>query len=296
MIALGRREQGNDALNRRGGGASFGALDEGLEVFRMVKGDQRVLDGDPTVLAELAEGAGNGFAGGAGHGGHLLVGEKQRESETEARGHSFGQSDPAGILKGEAVLLADALDSAHLRFLVAAQEAEEPVALDGTELGVGQGLGGDLVNAVGEHRIEPEHRARTGDANDHLAVFKTAGSQFEIAGANEIEAAGILALVEEGGLRGKGDGAGRQFKIGKNRAAKRAEPAGTAIGSGSAAGGCLSWHRLLPPGSDCLVLDVFDHCAPSDPDQKQPLSPISSRRLAAARSSFQGEKHSGPPE
>ena len=69
-----------------------------------------------------------------------LMGQLEQQA-AQARGYGFGQRDAAGILKGEAVFLADALDGAHLRLLVAAQEAEEPVALDGAELGAGQRLG-----------------------------------------------------------------------------------------------------------------------------------------------------------
>ena len=61
-----------------------------------------------------------------------------------------------------------------------------------------------------------------------------AGGELEISAADEIEAAGILALGEERGLRGQRDGAGGQLKIGQNGAAQRAEPAGTAIGASRA--------------------------------------------------------------
>src|SRR5271157_2147641 len=54
-------------------------LKQRLQPLRLVKSDQGVFDRDPAVLAELAEGAGDGFAGGAGHRGHLFVGQQQRE-------------------------------------------------------------------------------------------------------------------------------------------------------------------------------------------------------------------------
>ena len=163
-----------------------------------------------------------------------LMGQLE-EQPSQARGHGLSQRDAAGILQREAVFLADALDGAHLRLLVAAQEAEEPVALDGAELGAGQRLGGDLVDAVGENRIQAQHGAGSGDADDHLAIFLASGGEFEIAATDEIETAGILTLGKERGLGGKGDGAGGQFKIGQDGAAQRTEPAGAAIATGSAA-------------------------------------------------------------
>ena len=97
-----------------------------------------------------------------------LVGQLQQQP-SQAGGHGLGQRDAAGVLQGEAIFLADALDGAHLRFLVAAQEVEEPFALDGAKLGSGQRLGRNLVDAVGENRVEAQHGAGSGDADDHLA-------------------------------------------------------------------------------------------------------------------------------
>jgi hypothetical protein len=118
-------------------------------MFGLVEGDQRILNGDPTLLAKLPQSAGNRFAGGAGHGGHLLVGEQQREAEAasiqvfanlmgqlqqqapKSRGNGLGQGNAASVLQSKAVFLTDALDGAHLSFFVAAQKGEEAVALDG---------------------------------------------------------------------------------------------------------------------------------------------------------------------
>jgi len=153
-------------------------------------------------LRNWPEGAGNGFAGGAGHGGHLLVSQQQRKAEAaliqvladlmgqfeeearQAGSHGLGQRDAASVLQGEAVLLADALDGAHLGLLVAAQEAEESFPLDGAELGGGQRLGGDFINAVGENRIQAEHGTGAGYADDHLTVLIAAGGQLQVAAAD----------------------------------------------------------------------------------------------------------------
>ena len=145
---------------------------------------------------------------------------------------------------------------------MAAQEAEEAVALDGAELGAGEGFGGDFIDAVGEHCIEAEHGARSGNAHDHLAVFKAPGSEFEIAAADQIEQTRVFALIEEGCLGGQGDGAGGELKIGENGAAQRAEPAGAAIGAGRTTRGRLPCHVSGPPWCDCCVLCVSDHAAP----------------------------------
>ena len=45
----------------------IGALNQRLQPLRLVQGDEGVFDRDPAVFAELAQGAGDGFAGGAGH-------------------------------------------------------------------------------------------------------------------------------------------------------------------------------------------------------------------------------------
>jgi len=207
-------------------------LVERLETLWLVNGHDRVFDGNPVLFAKLAEGTGDGFAGGAGHGGHFLVGEEKREAKrpivevladlmakleqeaTESGGHGFCKSDAAGILKGEAVFLADALDGAHLGFLVGAEEAEEAIAFDRPQLGGGERLGRDLIYTVREYGIEPEHGAWTGDPHDHLAILGAPGGQLDVTGADEIKAAGLIALGEERGLGGKGNGGGGEFEIG----------------------------------------------------------------------------------
>lgn len=220
----------------------------------VVDGDHCILDGDPAFFAELAQGAGDGFAGGAGHGGHFFVGQQEREAESaidaladlmaefveetaEASGDGFCESDAAGVLESEAVFLADALHGAHLGFFVGAQEVLKAVALDGAELGGREGFGGDFVDAVGKHRIEAEHGAGSSDADDHLAFLAAAGGELDVSTADEIEAASVVALGEEGRLGRQRDGAGGEFEIGEHRAAEGAEPAGTAVGAGGAADG-----------------------------------------------------------
>ena len=132
------------------------ALEQRLELVRIMEGHQGVFDRDPAVFSELAERAGDCFTRGAGHGRHLLVREQQWEAElagiemfadligqfeqqpSQAGSYGLRKSDAAGVLQGKAVFLADALDGAHLRFFMAAQEVEEPLALDGAQLGGGQ--------------------------------------------------------------------------------------------------------------------------------------------------------------
>ena len=124
---------------------------------------------------------------------------------------------------------------------------------------------------MGENRIEAQHGAGSGDADDHLAIFKAAGGELEIAAADQIEAAGILALGKERSLRGKGDGAGGQLKIGQNGAAQGAEPAGAAIGAGRAS------HRnrlgrCFFRACTSAVISVFDMVLPL-PTAVQTISP-----------------------
>ena len=84
-------------------------------------------------------------------------------------------------------------------------------------------------------------RARAGDADNHLPILRPARGEFEIAAADEIEAARVFALREERRLRWQRYGARWQFEVGQHGAAQRAEPAGTAIGASRATDGSL--HR-----------------------------------------------------
>ena len=77
-----------------------------------------------------------------------LAGQFQQQAPQTGR-DCFRKGDAAGVLQGEAVLLADALNGAHLGLLVVAQEGEKALALNGAQLGGGQRLGRDLVDAVG---------------------------------------------------------------------------------------------------------------------------------------------------
>lgn len=207
--------------------------------------DNCVVDRDPAIFAELAQGARDGFARGAGHRGHLLVGKKKREAEPAAvqvladlvrklkqetakpGGHCLGKCDAACVLQRKAVFLTDALYGAHLRFFMASEEAEKPLPLHRAKLGRSQRFGGDFVNAVREHGIQPEDGARSGDTNDHLPVLHPASGELEVAIADEIEAASIFPLGEERCLGWQADGARHQFQIRKDCAAKGAKPAGT---------------------------------------------------------------------
>jgi len=195
-----------------------------------VNGNDRVLDGDPSVLAELAQGARHGFAGGAGHGCHLFVGKQQGESQStvdvladlvaelqeqaaKPSSNCFRQRDAAGVLQRKTILLADALHGAHLCFLVGAQEVLEAIALDGTQLGGCERLSGDFVNAVRQNRVEAQHGAGSGNAHNHLPLFAVSRCELDVAAADQIEAASFVALGEQGRLWREGDGAGCQFKI-----------------------------------------------------------------------------------
>src|ERR1039457_3780324 len=73
-----------------------------------------------------------------------------------------------------------------------------------------------------------------------------AGGELEIAFANQIQAARIFALGKKRGLCGQTDGAGDQLKVGQNRTSKGAEPARTAVGTGSTPRGRLTDDGLWP--------------------------------------------------
>ena len=66
-----------------------------------------------------------------------LVRELQQQS-SQPGSHRFREGNAACVLQREPVFLADALHGAHLGFLVAAQEVEEPFALNGPQLCGGQ--------------------------------------------------------------------------------------------------------------------------------------------------------------
>ena len=106
-----------------------------------------------------------------------LVGQL-KEQTSQAGGDCIGQGDSAGILQGKAVLLTDTLDGTHLGLFMGAQEGLESLALDGTELGGGERFSRNLIDAVGENRIQAQHGARSGYTDDHLAILKVSNSEF----------------------------------------------------------------------------------------------------------------------
>jgi hypothetical protein len=165
-----------------------------------------------------------------------LMGKLQQQA-AEPAGDGFSQRDAASVLEGKAVFLADALDGAHLGFLMGAQKAEEPVALNRAQLGGSQRLSRDLVDTVREDGVEAQHGTGTCDPDDHLAVLGAPGGQLDIATAYEVEATGFFALGKEGGFPGKGDGAGSELEIGKDGAPKRAEPSRAPVGASRAPNG-----------------------------------------------------------
>src|SRR5579862_5110061 len=57
-----------------------GRSNEGLQLLRMVNGDDGIFNADPALFAELSERPGDGFAGGAGHGSHFFMGKKEGEA------------------------------------------------------------------------------------------------------------------------------------------------------------------------------------------------------------------------
>lgn len=100
---------------------------------------------------------------------------------------------------------------------------------------------------MGKGGIEAEDGARTGDANDHLTVLRSTGGQFEIPAANQIEAARVLSLSEEGGLCGQADGAGYEFEVSEDCTAEGAEPSRPAVGTCCTADRRLAAESPLPP-------------------------------------------------
>jgi len=159
-----------------------------------------------------------------------LVSEFEQET-AEAACNGFGEGDAACVLESKAIFLADALNGAHLSFAMIAKEGEEALAFDWTKLRGCKRFGGDFVDAVGKGCIQPEDGSWTRYANDHLPVLRASCCQLKIAGANEIQAAGILALAEESRLGRKADGTRNEFQVGQNSAAERAEPARPTIGA-----------------------------------------------------------------
>src|SRR5580692_4384780 len=85
-----------------------------------------------------------------------LVGELEQQSTQTSR-DGLCERDATGILKREAVFLAD--------------------AFDGAQLCGGERLSRDLVDSVGEHSVEAKHGARSGDADNHLSSTDAAGGQ-----------------------------------------------------------------------------------------------------------------------
>ena len=237
--------------------------DQVLEPIGLVEGDHGVFDGDGSLFAELAESACYGLTRGAGHRGHLFVGEEQRKTvvavyvfadlvgefekeTTKAACDGFGEGDAARVLQGEAILLAYALHRAHLGFAMVAEKGQESFAFDGAQLCGGERLCRDFIDAVGEGCVESEDGSGTRNADDHLAVLGAAGSELEISSANQIETAGILTLAEESGLGWKADGTRNELKVGQNRASERAEPSRSAIGACCTADRRLTTDALLP--------------------------------------------------
>lgn len=234
-----------------------------LQPIRLVQSDHRVLDCDGALFAELAKGSGDRLAGGAGHRRHFLVGEKERETKSsihvladlvgefeeeaaKAPSHSFSKGDAAGVLQCKAVFLAETLNGPHLGFTVIAEEGQKPLTLYGTKLGRRQRFSGNLIHSVRKRCIETQDRAGTGNAHDHLTILNAARSQLEVASADQIQAAGVFALAEQGCLGRQADGAGDQFKICQYGASEGAEPAGPAIRARRTADGRLAADAFRP--------------------------------------------------
>jgi hypothetical protein len=111
---------------------------------------------------------------------------------------------------------------------------------------VSQRLGRDIVEAVGENRVQAQDRAGSGHADDHLAVAALSGGELEIAAADQIKVERILSLCEERRLRFQRDSADDHFQIGQHGAAQRAEPAGAPVAADRASHRNLPGNLLLP--------------------------------------------------
>src|SRR6516164_7902114 len=94
--------------------------------------------------------------------------------------------------------------------------------------------------------IQTEDRAGAGNSHDHLTILGASGSQFEVASADQVQAAGVLTLAEQGCLRRQADGAGDKFKICQYGAPEGAEPAGPTIRAGRTADGGLAAEAFRP--------------------------------------------------
>src|SRR6516225_9969642 len=128
-----------------------------------------------------------------------LVRQLEQQS-SQARGHSLGKRNAACVLQSKPVFLADALHSPHLRFLMSAQKAQEPLSLNGAKLRRRERLGGNFVNTMREYGVQTQNRAGPGNTHDHLAILHPACRELEISVADEIKAAGVFSLREERGL------------------------------------------------------------------------------------------------
>ena len=132
-----------------------------------------------------------------------------------------------------------------------------------------------------KNRIQAQHRTRPGYADDHLFILKAPGGELQIAAADQVKAARILALGEERGLSRQRDGAGGKFKIRQYGAAQRAEPAGAAIGAGRTPHRNLPCDVFLPSLYCCRDLCVCHGLAPSAAGSISPAR-LLNRTLPAA--------------
>ena len=193
---------------------ALSALVEHLEPIGHIYGYNRVLNRNPALFSELAEGARNGLARRAGHGCHLLVSEKKRKANgscvqlfanlvsqleqqaTEPSGNRFRERDAARILQCEAIFLTNALNGAHLRLFVIAKEAQKSLSLDWTKLGWSQRLRGYFIHPMRQRGVQTKHGAGSCHADNHLTIVHSTRRQFEIAAANQIETSRVFTLRE----------------------------------------------------------------------------------------------------
>jgi hypothetical protein len=124
-----------------------------------------------------------------------LVSQLEQQS-TEPSRNSLGERDAACILQRETILLANALNGAHLRLFVIAKEAQKSLSLDRTKLGRRERLCGDFIHSMRERGVQTKHGAGSCNADDHLAIVHATSRQLEIASTNQIETSRVFTLGE----------------------------------------------------------------------------------------------------
>jgi hypothetical protein len=108
-------------------------------------------------------------------------------------------SEAAGVEEGCLVLFAEGLGGVEAGLAVAGEEGEELIAANAFDLDGLEGLGGDLIAGAGDDGAEAEDVAGHGDLEDEGASVAGAAGELHLAGADDVDAAGGLIFLEEGG-------------------------------------------------------------------------------------------------